>query len=432
MHMKRREGQRGQTLPLVAAALLVLMGAAAFAVDIGYSQYRQRLQQTATDSAALAAGYELLNGNFVAAGKQDASTNGYTDASVNGACVATATCVQVLNPPVAPDAYAGNTDSVEVIITSPNPTFFARAFGISQGTIGTKAVATLITQTSNDCIVTLSGAANFNAGQSGGTLNAPNCGLMFNGGANFNGATVNAASVRCAVACPGTGSSEFTNAQPVLSAPSSDPCPSISYCAYLAKNPPTCDQTPGITIPKTGPVLMTPGCYNSTNMANLSNQNVQFGCGLYIIQTTLDISSTGNKPPVNITQNCSPPGGVTFYIDTGGQVSFRNANIALNAPTTGNYSQDSAGEQNVLFYQVPGNTNTLLLQSASCSTCASNVSGMMYVPDANLNYNASTNTQSGSGVLIIAGSANFNGNLTNIFGATGSGQTQVKIAVLGE
>lgn len=403
------------------------MGAAAFGVDIGYAQYRQRMQQTATDSAALAAGYELLNGNFVAAGKQDASTNGYTDSrDGSGNCQSSATCVQVLNPPVAPDAFAGNTSSVEVIITSPNPTFFARAFGISQGTIGTKAVATLVTQTSNDCIVTLNGAANFN----GASLNAPNCGLMLNGGGNFNNATVNAGSIRCAIACNAGGT--FTGAVPTLSAPGSDPCPAITYCAYFAKNPPTCNSKPAITIPKSGPVLVSPGCYDSSNMVNLSNQNVTFGCGLYVIQTTLNVSSTGNKPPVNINQNCTAPGGVTFYIDTGGQVSFKNANMNIFAPTSGDYSQYASGEQNMLFYQVPGNTNTLLLQSASCQTCTDYVRGMMYTPSANLNYNAAGNYQTGSGVLIVAGSANFNGNLANVFGATGFGNTQVQIAVLGE
>ena len=177
---------------------------------------------------------------------------------------------------------------------------------------------------------------------------------------------------------------------------------------------------------------MQPGCYDGTNMPNLSNHDVVFNCGLYVIQTTLNASATGNSPPVNLTQNCTPPGGVTFYIDTGGQVSMKNANMTLSAPTTGDYVQYTAGEQNVLFYQVPGNTNTLLLQAASCQTCQNNISGMMYAPNANINYNAGTGNQSGGGVLIVGGTANFNGNLTNIFGATGGGTTTVKIAVLGE
>lgn len=427
--MKSYQAQRGQVLPLVAVAILVLMGTTAFAVDVGYDQYRQRIQQTATDSAAIAAGQELLAGNFVAAGKRDAASNGFTDGSVGGSCVSTATCVQIKNPPEASDAFNGQSTAVEAVITTPNPTFFGRVLGLNNVTIKTKAVAILVTVPSNECVVTLTGNANFNAGQSGGTLSAPNCGLIFNGGANFNNATVNAAAIECAATC---SNGTFTGASPVTTAPVSDPCPTIAQCAYLADHPPTCSSTPSITIPKSGATVLQPGCYSSSNIKNLKDKNVTFSCGLYVIQTTLDISSTGNNPPVNINQTCSPPGGVTFYVDTGGQIAFKNANMQLSAPTSGDYSQYSAGEQNVLFYQKPGNTNTALFQSASCQTCASSVNGMMYFPSANLNFNAGNTTQGGSGVLLIAGTMNFNGSLANFFGAPGEGNTTTQIAVLGE
>lgn len=420
--MKHYRAQRGQTLPLVAVAILVLLGTTGFAVDVGYHQYRQRIQQTATDSAAIAAGQELLAGNFVAAGQRDAASNGFTDASVGGSCVSTAVCVQILNPPQAPDAFNGSSDAVEALITAPNPTFFEKVFGIQSVAITTKAVARLVTVPSNECVVTLSGNANFN----GGTLTAPTCGFVFNGGANFNNATVNAASILCAATC---SNGTFTSASPVTSAPVSDPCPTISQCAYLLNHPPSCSSSQS-TPSGTDPVLQ-PGCY--TSVGNLTNKHsVTFTCGLYVLQSTMDVSSTGNHAPINVGQSCPPPGGVTFYIDTGGSINMRNDNINLTAPTSGDYSQYSAGEQNVLFFQKPGNASTAVFQSASCTGCTSNINGMMYFPSANLNYNAGSSNQGGAGVLIISGTANFNGSLSNLFGAPGEGATSTKIAVLGE
>jgi len=44
--------ERGQALPLIAVCFVVIFGFAALAVDVGAAQYRQRMQQTATDAAA--------------------------------------------------------------------------------------------------------------------------------------------------------------------------------------------------------------------------------------------------------------------------------------------------------------------------------------------------------------------------------------------
>jgi hypothetical protein len=307
-------------------------------------------------------------------------------------------------------------------------------FGFNTVPIRTKAVAITVTVPSNTCFVTLSGPANFNSTTSPGgtpTVNAPNCGFNFNGGANFNNGTVDADFIGCAATC---SNGTYLNATPTTIAPVSDPCPTIAECSYLAKHPPACNGSspqPQQTSP--GNYVMSPGCY--TSLPNLSNKNsVTLGCGLYVIKTTLNISATGNNPPVNISQDCGTSGsaGVTFYIDAGGSINMRNANINLSAPTSGDYSEYSAGEQNVLFYQVPSNTNTAVFQSASCTGCNSYINGMMYFPNANLNFNASLNTTAGTGVLIIAGTANFNGSISNLFGAPGRGTNNTQIWVLGE
>ena len=57
--MRGVRAQRGQILPLVAVALLGLLGIGAFAIDVGYAYYAKRQLQSATDAAALAGAQDL-------------------------------------------------------------------------------------------------------------------------------------------------------------------------------------------------------------------------------------------------------------------------------------------------------------------------------------------------------------------------------------
>ena len=60
--MRRTRGERGQILPLVAFALVALLGIWAFAIDVGFAYYAKRQLQSATDAAALAGAQDLPNG----------------------------------------------------------------------------------------------------------------------------------------------------------------------------------------------------------------------------------------------------------------------------------------------------------------------------------------------------------------------------------
>jgi hypothetical protein len=445
-------GNRGQVFPLIAIAVLVLVGVVGFAVDAGYHQYRQRVQQTATDSAALAGGFEYYVGDWAAAAKQDAATNGFKD-TTSGTCPAQPTvgtvCVHVAAPPDAPDAFSGTSGAVEVEITSYNPTFFESVFQIYNVPITTKAVAVQKTETSDNCVLVLNGNANFNQGGStpapGASpgVDAPNCGLAFNQAVNFHGAVVDAASINCAQLSQCGNAYSYVQATPAASAPVTDPCPWISYCAHLASTTPPCSGTPPAptTDSTTGITTVYPGCYkNGLSLKNYSN--VQFQCGFYLVQGVMDASATGkNSIPINISQSCALGGaqGVTFYVTGGGQINFRNDVINLSAPTNGDYTEYTAGEQNVLIYQSPSDTSTVNMQSAiaNCglASCNSYFSGMIYAPDATLNYNQfnSTSTGSSGDVLIIAGTLNANGGMTGVLSAPGpSGSYTITVPVLGE
>jgi hypothetical protein len=182
-------------------------------------------------------------------------------------------------------------------------------------------------------------------------------------------------------------------------------------------------------------LVVPPGCYGNLDFSKAAS--VTFGCGLYIITGTLNIRPTGgsNATPISVTQDCgtSGPNGVTFDVTGSGSIDMGNDTINLSAPTSGGYSQYSAGEENVLVYQSPGDTNTLNMQSATCTTCNSFFSGMIYAPSATLNYNQYNTTNSFGQVFIVAGTLNANGGLNSILtGPGGTTSYTVMVPVLGE
>jgi hypothetical protein len=334
----------------------------------------------------------------------------------------------------ANDAFYNVPDTAEAVIQAPNPTFFEKLFGINSVTVTTKAVAKLVDEPSDYCVVMLSPtiSSNFN----GGTVNAPDCGLAFNASVGWNNATVDAASITCAsVANCSNPNGTFTNATP-KSGVVSDPCPVITYCVKMSDPPPTCSAPQNVNAPANQPLTLTPGCYSGITANKASS--ITFGCGLYVITGAINARPTGKNPiSIPITQSCplNGPAGVTFYLTGSGGIDFGNDTIQLSAPTTGDYSQYSAGEQNVLIYQDPADTSTLNLSSANAgcglASCNSYFSGMIYAPSANLNYNQYTTTSAGA-VLLIAGGLNANGGLSNFLSAPGGSSSTIKVAVLAE
>ena len=60
--MRQVRAERGQILPIVAVALVALLGLCAFSIDIGYAYYAKRQLQAATDASALAGARDLPSG----------------------------------------------------------------------------------------------------------------------------------------------------------------------------------------------------------------------------------------------------------------------------------------------------------------------------------------------------------------------------------
>ncbi len=375
--VRRLNGQRGQTLVMVAMLLTVLTGITSLSVDVGYERYQQRLQQSAADSAALAGAAEVAYGtsSATAAAKADAASNGFTDGS-NGVTVTVDTDYS--------DAYTGGGTAVHVIVSKSYAPFFA---GVINGGASTAVSASAVARMSandNECLYQLnpSGAPNFN----GMTYDGPKCGIIMNGTANFNGAHVDAASIGYQSGkTPNENGATFTEARPQLSMPAHDPCPQIAGCNYLTNNPPSTSSCVSSPNYNGAIVTLNPGCMYRPNF---NGATITFNPGTYVF--------TGS-PNFNGTHLSGS--GVTLYFTSGACANFNGANLNLTPPTTGN-------EKGVLIYAAPGAGSCTPNFNGSSST---KISGLVYYPTYDVNFNGSLNSYT----VLVVSDVNFNGSTQN-------------------
>lgn len=403
--MRARHRERGQVLPLVALCLAVLMAFAGLAVDVGYWEYQQREQQNAADAAALGGAQQLLYSTTGCPNQSLANTAGQRDAGNNGFANGGNTTVTIANP-ASIGAYAGQSCAVSAQITRTGvASWFTRFWGSANGTTETtQAVATLVADNTN-CMYFLSPTVSSNL--NGANVQAPGCGLMLNDTANMNNATIDAKSIGYAGAAPNENGASFPLASPAQALSALDPCPEIAGCAYLASNPPS---TSGCTNGDYhgATVTLGPGtlCYNSLN---LNMANVTFSPNTLVV---LNGSSNFNSASLSST-------GVTFYVTANGTPpNFNKVTSAnLSPPTSGN-------ETGVLYYQVPSNTASPNFNGTNVS-----FSGLVYAPTATgVNFNGANNAY----IVLVVGSANFNGSSTYDFAAPSSGQSLIRNAVLAQ
>jgi hypothetical protein len=132
--MKYSNHEKGQALILIVFAIFGLIGLTGLTIDGGSVYADRRHAQNAADTAVLDAGLtKIRGGDWQASGLARAADNGYDN---NG----TSNIVQIVNPPTV-GPYAGNSDYIQVLITSHVDTYFARVVGINQMTNNVQAVS---------------------------------------------------------------------------------------------------------------------------------------------------------------------------------------------------------------------------------------------------------------------------------------------------
>lgn len=134
---------RGQILPIVGVAMIVLLGVAALVIDLGFSWVLLRHEQNAVDPASVAAARYLPDSNWTEAYTAACfyvQEHGFFEDDDATCSTARAAGDLYVGTPRFGD-YAGDTGAVEVAIEATHPAFFGRIFGQETASVSTYAVA---------------------------------------------------------------------------------------------------------------------------------------------------------------------------------------------------------------------------------------------------------------------------------------------------
>jgi Flp pilus assembly protein TadG len=129
--------ERGVVLPLMALLLVVLLGAAGFAVDLGWLYWNSIEIQHGADAASLGGVVYVAEDAAQAKveGRAAAASNGYVDSTMGGPDV-----VAIIDFTDDPTAVA-NAFQLRATVTHEVPTFFMKVFGMNSVDISRTAVA---------------------------------------------------------------------------------------------------------------------------------------------------------------------------------------------------------------------------------------------------------------------------------------------------
>jgi hypothetical protein len=356
---RKRHGESGQTMIMVALLLPVIMGVSGLALDVGTLYSHKRSMQSAADAAALAGAFEVNRGRsaFAAAmAKRESKANGFEDA------VDSAT-VTVHYPPISGN-HIGNMRFVEVVVEHPAPTWFMSLFGRDSVDIKSRAVAGAGANGKNCVYVLDPDMGSALQMQSSAKFDAT-CGIIVNSSdaeavKMQSGASVKAASVSIA------GGYQISGAT-IDPTPVTGVLPEPDPLAYLT--PPSkigCDVTNynanGVT------ETISPGVY-CKGMKLVNNAHVYLNPGMYVIKGGGITMQSGA-----ILEGT----GVTFFIteDVGfsyGVISMQSGTeMKLQAPTSGPY-------EGILFYQDPA-AGTDEKSHHFESSSAGDLQGALYFP----------------------------------------------------
>ena len=132
--MKRSE--KGQVLVLVALAIIVLLGFAALAIDVGFMYSTRHELQRSADAGALAGASAFTTGDW-----NDPGVQGIADARAREFAAKDKVIQATLNPASEVAVSFPRTDQIEVITSRNADLFFARIFGMANRVITARAVA---------------------------------------------------------------------------------------------------------------------------------------------------------------------------------------------------------------------------------------------------------------------------------------------------
>ncbi len=399
--------QRGTTLPLAGVMVLLGIGVASLAVDMGYLYTMRSKVQTTADAAALAGAGQIPNIQNIREEAISLARQNLPEAE-NGAVVtkdnvthgnwnsSTRTYVQGSEPYNAVRVVAQRTAANDNAVGL----FFARVFGFDE--IDIEASAIVLRRDVSGCIVALDPTADGALTISGNADVNLDCGALVNSNSptaiiENGGACLTATSI----ATSGDYSGDCLNPTPEIGMPAiTDPLadldpPSYSGCDYAALVDVFVNTTlepgvycGGITIHEDAVVEFLPGMY------------ILDGLGMQITGNTI---VTGDEvtfyfPPTTTGTSGGKVKGVTQP-----RISLLIAgttDVTLSAPTSGYY-------EGILFYQdrnIPATMKNLFTGGADME-----LEGLFYFPKSDVKFAGNSSVNGSAWISIIARTVEFVG-----------------------
>lgn len=388
----------------VAAAILfpVLLGGMGLGAETGYWYLTQRKLQHTADVAAHAGGVRLRagdsQGEIGAAAHRVAGESG-----VDGPLVS----LTVNTPPLG-GGFAGDPDSVEVVIVRSQPRWFSAIFDDQPVEMSARAVARITQTGSVACVLALSATAPGAVTVTGSTaVGLSGCDVASNSNA-ADAFLLSGSSAALAANCAftvgraiTTSGLELTGCEAVQeNAPSvRDPYADVAEPAVVG----AC-RNRNVGSPNSSTTL-TPTENHPSGMKSMRFCNgmdvkgqVTFEPGLYIIEGGDFTINSGNVDSSSLAVLSG--GGVTFYLTNGARLRLGgNGVLTLSAPTNGPFS-------GILFFGSRGaNDITHRLTGGHGST----TQGAAYMPVSHVEFRGNSKTTNGC-TQIVGRRVTFTGN----------------------
>jgi Tfp pilus assembly protein PilX len=461
--------ERGQALIIFALAAIGLFGIVGLAIDGSAKFSDRRHAQNAADTAAMAGALAKVNAltNKISdnspttgspttcpppsgvlpspvcealqlAGLNRALSNGYNNNLVSNT-------VEVYSPPIS-GPYSGNSEYVQVIITSHVNTTFSRVVGIQQTHNTVQAVAltkeggilgdgAMIIAYDPDPIcstggtggdsVSVSGSSTVNLNGGGIFLNSQDtCGFVIPNCADLNiyGGSIDSVGDNIDLGTCTFEPSITTNINqdPVI----------IPDDVYWPPVPPECSQTPqspsqlGTVVidgKSTGEWLIYPGYYESFPPSDLvgNKQSIYMHSGVYCIDPggpTKDfdlswspvdfVSLNGSTQPLKNKYHAYNPNGVTLYIKKGGGFSINANNPTLLDATTSS-SSDYQG-----YLIILEGTRTSIEACSITGGADLDINGMIFSPYCDITVNGGSEPKAEINAQLLGWTIKINGTTT--------------------
>lgn len=399
---------KGAVAIITALLMTAFIGFAALTIDVGVWHSDKRNLQTAADAGAVGGAMALAK---VGAG----SINSYAnhDLDLNGCSGATSCSITINHPPTS-GIKAGDTTSVEVILTKPAPLYLS---GLFLGTAPTLYARAVSGQNSGPACLVLLGTSGTDLNVNGNNhITATNCGIQINSSDSNALAMSGASAVLTATSVNVVGgvTGNLGNITGTLNQGSSTLADPYASLGSATLTPGACTQTK-YTI-KNATQTIAPGTYCGGITAQ-SGANLTMSPGVYYLVNNGGGNNASNAGSFSVTSNANVTGnGVTIILmTTGGSTNYGNVSIGgsgtvnLTAPTStaGLPAGIPAG---ILFY---GRQTTGTDTFSGGGTL--NMTGALYFPNDTLDFSGNPD-MSGSATcnhivaqrITMSGTANIN------------------------